>query len=524
MTQGTTPVGLRRRDVLTRSAALAPALGSALTAPAVLAASRENAPVNDILDMSAVSLAKGLRGKELSAREVMSAHLERVDALNPRFNAIVSRIDGDAALAQARRLDEDAAKGRFHGPLHGFPHAVKDTASTRGIASTQGSPILKDNIPDADSLVVARMRAAGAIFVGKSNVPEFALGSHSYNPVFGITRNAYDPRKSAGGSTGGGSVALALRMVPLADGSDFGGSLRNPAGWNNVFGFRPSWGRVPSLPNTDLFWQNFATSGPMGRHVEDVALLMSVQSGPDPRAPFAQDDDPALFAQPLARDWKGARIGWLGDLGGALPMEAGVLETCEKALGAFASLGMEVSEASLSEDAEAMWQTAVTLRHWSVGADLQGFYDDPETRRLMKPEAIWEVEGYKRQTAPQLVAASEGRTRIAKAFQEAFTRHDFLALPTAQVFPFDVDQHWPHEIAGRRMDSYHRWMEVTLPATMAALPVLAIPAGFGGAGKLPIGIQLIGPRNADLAVLQLGHAYEQASAWIAQARPPVLRA
>lgn len=479
--------------------------------------------MTDVLDMSAVRLRKALHSKEVSAREVMTAHLARVDALNPRFNAIVSRIDHDAALALASAQDEDAATGRFHGPLHGFPHAVKDTASTRGIASTQGSPILKDNIPSEDSLVVSRMREAGAIFTGKSNVPEFALGSHTYNPLFGITGNAYDPRKTAGGSTGGGAVALALRMVPLADGSDFGGSLRNPAGWNNVFGFRPSWGRVPSLPNTDLFWQNFATSGPMGRHVEDVALLMSVQSGPDPRAPFAQPDDPAMFAQPLNREWKGKRIGWLGDLEGALPMEPGIMQTCERALMAFRALGMDVAEARLSESAATMWQTAVTLRHWSVGADLVGFYDDPSKRKLMKPEAIWEVEGFKRLTGPQLAEASEGRTRIAKAFQQAFETFDFLVLPTAQVFPFDVQQHWPREIAGREMDSYHRWMEVTLPATMAALPVLAMPAGFGGARKLPIGIQLIGRRNDDLSVLQLGHAYEAASPWIAASHPPALR-
>ncbi|MBB5986757.1 amidase [Sphingobium sp. B1D3A] len=470
-----------------------------------------------------MSLAASLRRRDLSARELMLAHWARVDALNPRFTAIVSRIDRDAALKQAAKADEDAVAGRFHGILHGFPHAVKDTAPTKGIASTQGSPLLRNNIPTTDSLVVARMRDAGAIFVGKTNVPEFALGSHSYNPLFGTTRNAFDPRKSAGGSTGGGAVALALRMVPLADGSDFGGSLRNPAGWNNVFGFRPSWGRVPSIPNSDLFWQNFATSGPMARSVADVALLMSVQAGPDPRAPFAQMDDPANFAQPLDRSWKGRRIGWLGDLGGALAMEPGVMQTCVKALAAFRAIGMTVDEAGLSESAEAMWRTAVTLRHWSVGADLQGFYDDPAKRAQLKPEAIWEVEGGMKLTGPQLAKASEGRTRIYEAFRKAFETFDFLAMPTAQVFPFDIAQHWPREIAGKTMDSYHRWMEVTLPPTMAGLPTLAIPAGFGGRDGLPMGIQLIGPRNADLAVLQLGHAYEQASPWIARTRPSALR-
>lgn len=509
------PFKLSRRQVL----AAVPALVAA--GPAWAAESGSN-QLSDILEMDAVSLADALKRKDLSARELMTAHLSRVDALNPQFNAIVSRIDSEAALQQAVALDEEAARGRFSGALHGFPHAVKDTASTKGIPSTQGSPILRDNVPSADSLVVSRMRDAGAIFVGKSNVPEFALGSHSYNPLFGTTRNAFDLRKSAGGSTGGGAVALALRMVPVVDGSDFGGSLRNPAGWNNVFGFRPSWGRVPSIPSSDLFWQNFATSGPMARSVRDVALLLSVQAGPDKRAPFAQPDDPAIFAQPLDRDWKGKRVGWLGDLGGALPMEPGILNTCEQALSAFRAIGMGVDEARLEEEAGEMWRTAVTLRHWSVGSDLQSYYDDPAKRRTMKPEAIWEVEGYRELTVPQLTRASEGRTRIFEAFRKAFETFDFLALPTAQVFPFDVEQHWPHEIAGVEMDSYHRWMEVTLPPTMAGLPVLAMPAGFGGPDRLPIGIQLIGPKNADLAVLQLGHAYEGASPWIARTRPPAL--
>lgn len=497
------------------------ALPATLAAP-TFAATRPAAS-NGITDLSATALSAAIHGKDLSSREVMAAYLQQIDRLNPRFNALVSLVDRDDLMRQAAAMDEEAAAGRFHGPLHGFPHAVKDTAPVKGIRTTQGSPILRDNIPTADSLVVSRMRKAGAVFIGKSNVPEFALGSHTFNPVFGTTRNAYDPRKAAGGSTGGGSVAVALRLVPVADGSDFGGSLRNPPGWNNVFGFRPSFGRVPSVPNSDLFWQNFATSGAVGRSVADVAMLLSVQAGPDIRAPFSLPDDPAVFAAPLERNWSGKRIGWLGDLGGALPMEAGIMETCEKALGAFRAIGMSVDHATLSEPAEAMWQTAVTLRHWSVGADLQAYYDDPTKRAMMKPEALWEVEGGMTLTAPQLAKASEGRTRIYEAFRKAFETFDFLVLPTAQVFPFDVETRWPKEIAGKPMDCYLRWMEVTLPVTMAGLPALAVPAGFGGAQKLPIGLQIIGPNHADLAVLQVGHAYEQASPWIARTRPGALR-
>jgi amidase len=498
-----------------------------MAAPAALAATRAfAAPVGgteakgaEIMALGATDLAAALRRRDLSSREVMAAHLAQTERLNPRFNAIVSRVPAEQLMQAAAACDEDAAAGRFRGALHGFPHAVKDTAPTKGIRTTQGSPILRDNVPTADSLVVSRMRGAGAILVGKSNVPEFALGSHSFNPIFGVTRNAWNPAMSAGGSSGGGAVALALRMVPLADGSDFGGSLRNPAGWNNVFGFRPSFGRVPSVPSSDVFGQTFATSGPMGRHVRDLALLLSVQAGADPRAPFSLPDDPQRFAGTLDRAWKGGRIGWLGDLQGALATEAGVMETCTRALSAFRDIGMAVEEAKLSLTAEEMWRTAVTLRFWSVGADLIGYYDDPAKRALLKPEAIYEIEGYRALTGRQVAEASEGRSRIYQAFRQLFERYDFVVLPSAQIFPFDASLRWPREIAGRPMDSYHRWMEVTLPATMAGLPTLAVPAGFGGAKRLPIGLQILGPNHADLAVLQVGHAYEQASPWIGKALP-----
>ncbi|WP_239019783.1 amidase [Sphingomonas suaedae] len=498
-----------------------------LAAPAVMAASGALAATRQesstsLVNMDAVDLAAGLRRRDISSREVMAAHLAQIDRLNPRFNAIVSRVSPDRLMQTAAACDEDAAKGRFRGVLHGFPHAVKDTAPTRGIASTQGTPILRNNIPDADSLVVSRMRDAGAIFIGKTNVPEFALGSHTYNSVFGITRNAWNPAVSAGGSSGGTAVALALRMMPLGDGSDFGGSLRNPAGWNNIFGFRPSFGRVPSVPSSDVFGQTFATSGPMARRVRDLALMLSVQAGGDPRAPFSLTGDPAQFAAPLDRNWKGRRIGWLGDLQGGFATEAGVLETCTQALSAFRAIGMEVEEAKLSMSAAEMWRTAVTLRHWSVGSDLHDYYTDPAKRALLQPEAIWEVEGYLKLTGRQVAEASQARSRLYQAFRELFERYDFLVLPSAQVFPFDVETRWPREIAGQAMDSYHRWMEVTLPPTMAGLPTLAVPAGFGGARKLPIGLQIIGPNHADLPVLQIGHAYELASPWIRSSLPDAL--
>ncbi|MBX3594598.1 amidase [Sphingomonas sp.] len=508
-----TAIALTRRELLAAPVLLSPAAALATT----------GGGISPLLRMDAVDLAAAIRRREVSSRDLMAAHLAHVDRLNPRFNAIVSRVDGDRLMKAAADCDADAVAGRFRGPLHGFPHAVKDTAPTRGIASTQGTPLLRDYVPTADSLVVSRMRGAGALFVGKTNVPEFALGSHTFNPVFGVTRNAWNPAVTAGGSSGGAAVALALRMVPLADGSDFGGSLRNPAGWNNIFGFRPSFGRVPSVPSSDVFGQTFATSGPMARRVRDLALLLSVQAGADVRSPFSLSDDPVVFAGSLDREWRGRRIGWLGDLNGDLAMEPGLLDTCRNALAGFRAIGMQVEEARLSMSAAEMWRTAVTLRHWSVGSDLMDFYADPAKRAQMKPEAIWEVEGYLALSARQIAEASQARSRLYQAFRELFETFDFVVLPSAQVFPFDVETRWPREIAGRSMDSYHRWMEVTLPATMAGLPTLAVPAGFGGPRRLPIGLQIIGPTHADLAVLQVGHAYEQASPWIAATLPPAVR-
>jgi len=505
---------LTRRAVIAAPVAIAASSAAASAMGASITASG-----SEITRLGARDLALAIRRRDLSSREVMAAHLAQIDRLNPRFNAIVSRVPTEQLMQAAAAMDQDAVSGQFRGPLHGFPHVVKDTAPTAGIRTTQGSPILKDNIPKADSLVVSRVRNAGAIFIGKSNVPEFALGSHSFNPVFGTTRNAWNPAVAAGGSSGGAAVSLALRMTPLADGSDFGGSLRNPPGWNNVFGFRPSFGRVPSVPSSDVFGQTFAVSGPLARSVSDLSLLLSVQAGADPRAPFSLPDDPAVFAASLKCEWKGGRMGWLGDLQGGLATEPGIMETCTKALSAFRAIGMEVEDAKLSLTAAEMWRTAVTLRFWSVGADLYSFYADPAKRALMKPEAIWEVEGYLKLTGREVAEASEGRARIYQAFRDLFDRFDFLVLPTAQVFPFDVEQRWPTEIAGRAMDSYHRWMEVTLPPTMAGLPTLAVPAGFGGARKLPIGLQIIGPNHADLAVLQVGYAYEQASPWIHAVMP-----
>lgn len=465
----------------------------------------------EIVNLGATALRRAIRAREVSSVEVMTAYLDHIEAVNPKLNALVALQPRESLLAQARALDEAAAKGRFAGLLHGFPQAPKDLQVVKGIVSTSGSPIFKAFVPPADSLPVARMRAAGAIFIGKSNTPEFGFGSHTYNPVYGVTRNPFDPARSAGGSSGGAAVALATHMLPVADGSDYGGSLRNPAGWNNVVGFRTSYGVVPTEAK-DAWTPSMGVTGPMGRTVEDVALLLSVQAGYDARAPLAPEAPGSRFAVPLAAEMKGRRIGWLGDFGGATPCEPGVLAVCESALKAFEAMGCHVEPAMVDHAVEPVWQAAIRLRAWQQGGNILDHYRDPARRALLKPEAQWEVETGLPLSAYDITAASVTRTEWSNGFRRLFQRFDYLVAPTAQVFPFPVEQHWPAEIAGRTMRTYHEWMQGVLLVTLSGCPSLAVPAGFGASG-LPMGIQIIAPVHGELACLQMGYAYEQASGY-----------
>ena len=475
----------------------------------------------EICTLPARQLAAMVRSRTLSSREVVGAFLQQIDALNPHFNAIVSMVDRDQVMAQADAADTAVARGDAVGPLHGLPQAIKDTATTRGIRSTSGSPLFADNIPTFNGIVAERMRAAGAIFLGKTNVPEFGLGSHTYNPIFGATRNAWDPRLSAGGSSGGAAVALALRMLPVADGGDMGGSLRNPAGFNNVLGFRPSQGRVPLWPRTDTFLGQLVTEGPMGRSADDLALLLSVQAGYDRRAPLSIDSPVPDWHGQLARDFKGARIGWLGDLGGHLPVEDGILSLCESALQGFGAAGVDVAPLRPDFDWNRIWRAFVVLRQIGIVGNLGAAYDRPAARALMKPELQWEITQGRALQIADVQRALADRTAWYDHLLGLFEQHDFLALPTAQVFPFPVEQDWPRTIAGRSMDSYHRWMEVVTPGTLSGCPVISLPVGFGPSGA-PMGVQLMGRPRADLSVLQLTHLYEQLSPWLAMT-PPALQ-
>jgi len=503
-----------RRSVL--GLATGAVIGAAgVSQPAAAAVSR-----SDIVMMDAVALSSAIHTRQLSCVEVMSAYLDHIERLNPQVNAIVALQDRAGLVAQAGERDAELARGQSLGPLHGFPHAVKDLQSVKGIRSTQGSPILKDFVPAADSLMVERLRQAGAIIIGKTNSPEFGLGSHTYNPVYGTTRNAYDRSRSAGGSSGGAAVSLALRMLPVADGSDYGGSLRNPSGWNNVLGFRTSIGRVPNDAR-DVWVPSIGVSGPMARNVPDLALLLSVQAGYEARAPLSIDGEGTLFRAQLEKSFKGKRIAWAGDFKGYTPYEPGVLEVCRDALKVLESLGCAVEEAQPDYPLDAVWHAVLRIRSWQQGGALLALYNDPAKRALLKPEAIYEIELGLKQSAYDITAASVVRTEWYQAVRRFFERYDYFIVPTAQVFPFDADLHWPAEIGGHKMETYHEWMKAVLLVSMSGCPALAVPAGFGGARNLPMGIQIVAANRRELDCLQLGYAYTTAANW-SNARLPGL--
>ncbi len=470
-------------------------------------------------DASALNLSRAIHLKQVSCQEVMQATLARIAQLNPKSNAIINLQEPELLMAQAKERDAQLARGESMGWMHGMPQAMKDLANVQGLRTTLGSPLMKNFVATEDGLLATRMKAAGAIVIGKTNTPEFGLGSHTFNEVFGPTRNAWDPSKSAGGSSGGAAVALAQRLLPVADGSDFMGSLRNPAGWNHVFGMRPSQGRVPMWPAQDTFIAQLGTEGPMARHVSDMAMLLSTQAGAHPQCPLSLTEDPGVFAGSLDSDPKGLRLGWLGDLRGYLPMEEGILDLCESALTSFSDMGCQVDETTLGMPPEQIWQAWLVWRQALVGPRVAPFLIHPANRAHVKPEALWEHDQSLTLTGAQLMSASASRTRYYLSMLQLFEKFDVLAIPVAQVWPFDVSWRWPQTVAGQAMDTYHRWMEVVIYATFAGLPSISVPAGFGANG-LPMGLALIGKPQGDWALLKLAHAYEMANQDLIARQPP----
>lgn len=474
----------------------------------------------DLTDLDADALSRAIHARQVSCREVMQATLQRIHRLNPRYNAIVSLAPDEALLRQADERDAELARGQSRGWLHGIPQAIKDTGHATGFPTTFGCALLKDAVATQDSTMVARMKAAGCIVVGKTNMPEFGLGSHTFNPLFGTTRNAWDPAVSAGGSSGGAAVALAQRMLPLADGSDFMGSLRNPAAWNHVFGMRPSQGRVPFWPAADVWVGQLGTEGPMARTVGDLARLLAIQSGHEPRSPLSVTTPLGPVDLPRdTRPLRGLRIGWLGNLQGHLAMEAGLLDVCEQALGRFAAEGAIVEPLRPNFDAAAVWRAWLTWRHALVAPRVAALLARPGAREALSPEALWEHDRALAVPLMDFMQASEARSTFYQRLLDAFAHVDVLALPVTQVWPFAVEQRWPRAIAGRTMDTYHRWMECTIYASFAGLPAISLPAGFDPAGRWPAGLQLIGRPNGDAALLQVAAAYEVAAADLLCRRP-----
>ncbi len=478
-------------------------------------------PPSQITELSGVALSAAIHARDVSCAEVLHAYLAQIDALNPQVNAIVALQDRETLHTQAQRLDLELAQGRSRGLLHGIPQAPKDIMPVQGMVTTKGSPVFVGEVSQVDAIHFERMRASGAVFVGRTNSPEFGLGGHTYNPVYGATRNAWVPTRSAGGSSGGAAVATALHMLPFADGSDMMGSLRTPAAFNNVFGFRPSLGAVPYGPAEEVFMQQYSTCGPMARNVPDLALQMQVMTGHDSRTPLAHVSGADAFdPQSLARDFQGTRIGWLGNWGGHLAMEEGLLAQQEAALAHFRTAGATVEPAVLDFDLEQLWEAWLDLRSLQVAGANLALYTDPAKRALLKPEAVWEIERGMRLSGMRIYEAAKVRSAWYQQLRGLLERFDYLIMPSTQVYPFAVELDWPHTIGERDMDTYHRWMEVVIAATMAGLPALAVPAGISAQG-LPAGIQIVGGLRADWSVLQLGQAYDLASGY-SQLRSPVL--
>lgn len=478
---------MRRRQFLFATAAG----GALLTLPGTALRSFAASLPAEITDLSALQLSTAIHSGQLSCVEVMQAYLDRIQRFNPVYNALVGLVDPAQLLAQAEQADSELARGNSRGWMHGMPHAVKDLAAVRGLSHTSGSPMFAERIADSDSGFVARLRASGALFIGKTNSPEFGLGSQTYNPVYGATGSACNPALTAGGSSGGAASGLGTHMLPVADGSDMMGSLRNPGAFNNVIGFRPTAGSMNDRPSESI---PLSTSGPMGRNTADTIELLNTMAPRPIAGPF----------NPL--DLRDRRIAWLGNLEEYLAMEAGIVPLCENNLRILENAGAGVEPVLPDFDFAELWFCWTTLRH-SGRVSMLDYYEDPRTRELLKPELIWEIEQGLSLTAADIERAEAIRQRWYAELDRLFAGYDFLTLPTAQVFPYDKDLTWPRSIGDQSMDTYHRWMEIVILGSLGGLPVINVPVGFDASGR-PMGMQVMGRRGSDKTVLEFGLAYE----------------
>jgi amidase len=458
---------------------------------------------SSICFMSTIEMARLIRAKKLSAREALAAHLKQIERVNPKVNAIVTLVEEMAADAAAK-ADEMQAHNETLGPLHGLPVAHKDLLETRGIRTTFGSPLFKDYVPTEDDIVVERMRRAGAIIIGKTNTPEFGAGSQTFNKVFGATRNPYDLTKTCGGSSGGAAVSLACGFAPVVSGSDTGGSLRNPAAFCNVAGFRPSIGRVPN-PKAAFAWSTLSTSGCLGRSFADLAYTLSTIAGPDPRAPLSINEPGEIFARPLDRSFKGVRVAWFKDLGG-VPFDPRVRTVVDDHRKTFESLGCIVEQAEPDfAPAEIAFRVLRALSSANAyGAQL---HDHPDA---FKDTLKGEIEEGQRLTGMDVARAETAHGQLWRGFQSFLEKYEYFVLPTTQLPPFDVDTPYPTEIAGVKFTSYIDWMKSCWYISATGNPAASVPGGFTSEG-LPVGVQIVGRNKEDFSVLQMAHAFEQAT-------------
>jgi amidase len=466
----------------------------------------------EICFTDAVELAGFIRRGELTAVEVMNAFYDRIEEVNPKVNAIVALLGRDAALDLARQADADLAAGKKVGKLHGLPWAVKDMEDAVGFPTTKGSVLFKDYYPREDCLLVRRLRAAGALVIGKTNVPEFGAGSNTFNPVYGATLNPFDLRLTCGGSTGGGAVAVVTGMLPMSDGSDTGGSCRNPGAWNNIVGFRPSMGRVPIDFPTGFFLR-LPAHGPMARTAREAAYLLSVMAGPDSSDPVSLLDDPEMFTRSLDRDFSGARIAWTPNLG-YLEVATEVVEATAKSVPVLKGMGCEVDDAH--PEMPGVFETNKALRGIIFAYQLAQM--NAEQRALVKESVRWDASMGEKLSGLDVALAETQRAVICKNVARFMETYEFIVLPVTQVAPFPVELEYPTEINGKKMNSYLEWMEIVYAFTLTGLPAISVPCGFTEKG-LPVGLQIIGRKNDDLGVLQLAHAFEKA-AKVARPRVP----
>ncbi|NKB32689.1 MAG: amidase [Pseudomonadales bacterium] len=494
---------ITRRKFLQDSIRSSIGLSGLLLLPARLLASEMPA---DITELSASDLSTAIRQKDISCAEVMRAYLDRIHRYNPVYNAIVSMLDDDELLNQATVADDELARGEYRGWMHGMPHAIKDVRGAAGLTFTSGSPLYADRIADVDHPLAAAIRGAGAIFIGKTNVPEFGLGSQSYNPVFGATGSAWNPALTSGGSSGGAASGLGTHMLPSADGSDTMGSLRNPGAFNGVIGFRPSIGVTAEQQPGE---RSISTTGPMGRNTADTIQLLKTLAV----KPVAENYSPMDLSE--------VRIGWMGNLDGYLSMESGVTDICEESLNSLSAAAVKVDAVKPQFNLSDLWLAWTTIRH-SGRTGYHDLYNDPEARALLKPELKWEIEQSFMLTDGDRRVANRIRSDWYRELDLLFDEYDFLAIPSAQVFPYPKENHWPQEIAGRRMDTYHRWMEVVILASMGGIPVINLPVGTDALGR-PMGMQIMGRFGDDKRVLEFALAYEQVTDYV-QRRPQLVDA